>query len=166
MKLAKLTTISIIIGILALPVAAFAAAQVTIDTLVEKQVVSEDNGTIQTRYVKTENTVPGDTLRFTLLFRNSGDAVAENVVIDNPIPSSTLYLAGSVTTYKQISPLFSIDSGKSFRKPSLLTYETTTPDGNTETKVASPEKYTHIRWQIPTLPPGESGQVSFEIIIQ
>ena len=166
MKLRNFISITLTISILALPVAAFSAARVTIDTLVEKQEVLEVNGQKQTRFIATEKATPGDTLRFTLVFRNDGDAVAENVLLSNPIPPNSIYLDGSATAYEGTLPLFSVDGGTSFNTPSSLTYETKNPDGSASKKVASPEEYTHIRWQLPPLPAGAAGQVSFNVLIQ
>ena len=56
---------------------------------------------------------------------------------------------------------FSIDGGKTYKKPSLLTYEITNPDGSKEKRTASPEQYTNIRWQIPQVAAGAKGEAEF-----
>jgi len=56
---------------------------------------------------------------------------------------------------------FSIDNGKTFKKPSLLTYEVKLPSGKIEKRTASPEQYTHIRWTVSVIPAHGSGQVVF-----
>jgi len=38
---------------------------------------------------------PGDVIFYTLSYVNSGDDVATNAVMDDPIPKGTVYLAGS-----------------------------------------------------------------------
>lgn len=158
--------LTLAVMILSSPVVVFSAAQMTIDTLTEKQEVIDVNGDKQTRFVQTENAAPGEILRFTLQFRNTGDTVAEDVVLDNPIPPNSSYQADSATSFKDSRPLFSTDNGSTFSLPATLTYEIRNPDGSNKTIIAPPEKYTDIRWQLPPLPAGATGQVSFNVLIQ
>ena len=97
-------------------------------------------------------------------FENTGDETATNVVVNDPIPEGTAYVTGSATETGEVT--FSIDGGKTFKKPSLLTYEVTNPDGSKEKRTASPEQYTHVRWQLPAIPAGEKGEVSFRVQVK
>ena len=105
---------------------------------------------------------PGDVIFYTLSYVNSGDDVATNAVMDDPIPKGTVYLAGSAFG-NDAEITFSIDSGKTFKKPSLLTYEVKLPSGKIEKRTASPEQYTHIRWTVSVIPAHGSGQVGFQV---
>ena len=158
--------LAVVIVILASPTLAYSAAEVTIDTVTEKMEVIDAKGVQLTRFVESSNVTPGDTLRFTLQFKNTGDATAENVVLDNPLPPNSLYIADSATSYLNSTPKFSIDDGLTFSAASALTYQAKNPDGSSETVVAPPQKYTHIRWQLPPLAAGAAGQVSFNVLIQ
>ena len=61
---------------------------------------------------------------------------------------------------------FSIDDGKTFKKPSLLTYEVKNQNGAMEKRTASPEEYTHIRWVIDKIDAGAKGTVGFQVKIK
>ena len=141
-----------------LPLTALAKPQITIDMVSEKEIVEVFNGIETRKVVPAQEIEPGQVLIFTLNYSNKGDEKAINVVIKNPIHKDTIYIPGSATGD---SPMFSIDGGKVFKSPTLLTYETTDLNGKTIKKIASPEQYTDIRWTIPVLSAGASGQVSF-----
>ena len=86
------------------------------------------------------------------------------MAIVDPIPEGTAYLPGSATEAGELT--FSIDKGKSYKKPSLLSYEITAPDGKKEKRVASPEEYTHIKWTLPSVAAGEKGSVNFKVKVK
>ena len=145
-----------------LPNSALAKPQIEIQTITEKEVIEKIDGQEVKRLVPAEEIEPGQVLIFTLKYANKGDEKATNVVIKNPIPKDTLYVVGSATGD---TPTFSIDGGKSFKRPSLLTYKIDTPNGKTVQKIASSEQYTDIRWVISKVPPGTTGKVSFQVKI-
>jgi uncharacterized repeat protein (TIGR01451 family) len=102
---------------------------------------------------------------YTLNYINSGNEPATNVVLDDPVPMGTAYLPGSAFgTGADIT--FSIDGGKSFKKPSLLVYEVKGKNGAVEKRTASPEEYTNIRWLIDRIEAGAKGSVGFQVKIQ
>jgi uncharacterized repeat protein (TIGR01451 family) len=165
MNISHLLTVTLTITLLAISTLAMAAAQISVETTIEKQERFEIDGKQQVRYVPAETTVPGDTLRFTLTYKNSGDEPAMDVVLDNPVPTGTSYLTDTATHTEATELLFSIDGGATYKNPTLLTYTVTLPNGGTESRVASPEQYTHVRWRISSIPPGETGQVSFNALV-
>lgn len=154
----------IVLTFLLLPAAAWAKPVVNIAIAAEKEITVEENGQKTTKRVPAAEAAPGETIIFTLEVANSGDETATNVVVDDPIPAGTSYLPGSATEIGEVT--FSIDDGKSYKKPSLLTYEVTLPDGKKDKRVASPEQYTHIRWQIPQIAAGAKGEVSFRVKVK
>ena len=85
------------------------------------------------------------------------------MVINDPIPEGTAYLAGSATG--PVAATFSLD-GKTFEKPAELTYEVTNADGTKEKQVASPDQYTHIRWQLATVAAGATENLSFKVKVK
>lgn len=149
---------------LILPTAAWAAPQVQLAIKAEKEVVVEEYGKKVTKRIPAVDATPGETVIFTITYENRGDEAATKVVVDNPISEGTAYVPGSATELEDLT--FSIDDGKSYKKPSLLTYEVTNPNGSKEKRTASPEEYTHIRWQIPVIPPGIKGNVGFRVKVQ
>jgi len=154
-----------IMAVLLLPMAAFAKPLVSVSITAEKEVTVVKNDQKATKKVAATKINPGDVIFYTLNFINSGDEAATNAVLDDPIPQGTVYLPGSASgAGAEIT--FSIDGGKSFTKPSLLTYEVTLSNGKKEKRVASPEEYTHIRWVISRIDAGAKGTVGFQVKIK
>ncbi|MDA1073350.1 MAG: hypothetical protein O3A63_01135, partial [Proteobacteria bacterium] len=104
------------LGALMMGLAGAAHAQIDLTNSVKKVVSSVGaGGDVLLELVPAESVVPGDELRYTITFTNSGtDLVdARSVVITNPIPENTVYLEGTAFgTGTQI--VFSIDSGETF----------------------------------------------------
>jgi len=144
---------------------AFAAPKVSLDIIAEKDVVEvNDKGEQITRRVETSDTLPGDILFYTIRYNNSGDESARSVQLDNPIPTGTTYIDNSAWgDNADIS--FSIDGGKSFKKPANLTYQITR-EGKQENRQAIPEQYNAIRWVISEIPAGSKGTTGFSVIVQ
>jgi uncharacterized repeat protein (TIGR01451 family) len=139
----------------------FAKSLVSISMKAEKEVTVNK----ETKRVPVTTVNPGDEIIYTLNYVNSGDGVATNAVLDDPIPKGTVYVPGSAFG-KDAEIAFSIDGGKTFKKPSLLTYEVKLPGGTMEKKIASPEQYTNIRWIFGSIPAKGSGQVGFQVKVK
>lgn len=140
-------------------VPAFAA--VTLTTTVQKvEHVKAADGTISSQLVAADNVVPGDEVKYTIVFKNDAKVPVDagTVVVTNPVPENTVYVAdsafGSGTKIQ-----FSIDGAKSFGSPDDLTV---VQDG---TKVpASSADYTTIKWTFgPALAPAAQSYVSFNV---
>jgi uncharacterized repeat protein (TIGR01451 family) len=158
----KLVHFTIVVTALLLPLTVFAKPLVSVNMKAEKDVTVTVKGEKTTKRVAATNINPGDVIFYTLNYVNSGDEAATNAVLDDPIPKGTVYLPGSAFG-KDADISFSIDSGNTFKKPSLLTYEVKLPNGKTEKKSASPEEYTNIRWTVSVIPANGSGQVGFQV---
>jgi len=153
-----------IIPLLIASVLLLLSAEVFAKSLVSVSMKAEKEITVNKvkKMVAAKEIDPGDVIFYTLSYVNSGDDVATNAVMDDPIPKGTVYLAGSAFG-NDAEITFSIDSGKTFKKPSLLTYEVKLPSGKIEKRTASPEQYTHIRWTVSVIPAHGSGQVGFQV---
>jgi uncharacterized repeat protein (TIGR01451 family) len=156
-----ITYVATVLLALALAPAAWARPEVSITIKAEKEVVVTEQGKKVKKLVEAKDVEPGDEIIYTLSYSNVGTEAATNVVISDPIPPGTMYIPGSATGTGELT--FSIDHGKTYKKPALLSYEVTTPDGKKEKRVASPEEYTDIRWVIPSLRVGEKDSVSFKV---
>ncbi len=124
-----------------------------------ERVVAPD-GTVSSRFVPAEKVVPGDDVHYTITFVNDGKSAidAGTVVITNPVPENTQYLAdsafGSGTTIQ-----FSVDGGKTFGPANELTV---VRDG--QTVAGTSADYTTIRWVFgPALAPAAQSHVSFNV---
>lgn len=143
-----------------LSVSVWAKPEITLSMTSEKEVVEKQNGKEVVKRIPAKDIEPGQVLIFTLKYSNKGDEAATNVVFDNPIPKETVYEIGSATgSGSDIT--FSINGGKDYKKPTLLTYEIKGPGGKAIKKKASPGQYTNVRWVVATVPPGSGGELSY-----
>ena len=150
--------------LVAMPLAAWAQPKVEISIKAEKEVTVTAKGKQVKRKIAAKGVQPGEEIIYTLNYSNSGTEAAKDVVISDPIPEGTAYLPGSASEAGEVT--FSIDKGKNFRKPTLLTYEVKGSDGKVLKKVATPDEYTDIRWTIPSIPAGGKGSVSFKVKVK
>lgn len=141
-----------------------AKPELQMSVVAEKEVTVTEGGKQVVKRVKADKSAPGETLIFTLNYKNSGDEKAVDVKLDNPVPSGTKYVANSATgANAQIS--YSVDGGKTFAKPEQLAVEKTSA-GRKEKVRAQATDYTTIQWVIAEIRPGQSGQVSFRAQVQ
>lgn len=132
-------------------------------TMKAEKVVLDKKG--KKKHVEAKNTKSGDTLHYTLSYHNKGDAPALNIKINNPIPVGTAYVSGSAKG-KDSQITYSVDRGKSFNKPSLLTYVVKDKKGKSKKRKVSPDLYTDIRWLVAKIPAGAKGKVSFQVTVK
>lgn len=156
----KLISLSLALFLM-LPVQAFAKAKVSISIKAEKEIVVNKVA----KKVEAKIINPGDVIFYTLNYVNAEKDAATDAVLEDPIPKGTTYITGSAYG-KDAEITFSIDGGKTFKKPSLLTYEYKSANGKIEKRSASPEEYTHIRWTINTIPAHGSGRVGFQVRVK
>jgi uncharacterized repeat protein (TIGR01451 family) len=154
-----------VLALLLIPMGAMAKPLVSVSITAEKEMKVVKDGQKNTKKVAATKIEPGDVIFYTLNYINSGNEPATKVVLDDPIPMGTVYIPGSASG-EGAEITFSIDGGKSFKKPSLLTYEVKLPSGKTEKRTASAEEYTHIRWLIEKIEPNKKGTVSFQVRIK
>ncbi len=159
--LATIVTLAVL-GIM--PSLALAKPLVNISIKAETEVTVKKDGKTVTKRVAATEVEPGNVIFYTISFRNDGDEKATNAVLENPIPKDTRYAPGSAYGEGEIT--FSIDKGKSYNKPTLLTYEYKDKQGKPVTKIASPDVYTNIRWVIPVIEAGKQGSVGYQTIVK
>lgn len=151
--------------LLCLPYLAFAKPQISVSITAEKEIAVTENGRKVARKAPATSIDAGDVIFYTVSYVNSGDEPATGAVLNDPIPQGTSYIPGSA--YGEGADItFSIDHGKKFKKPSLLTYEIKHKDGTIEKRAASSEEYTDIRWTIATIPAGAKGKVGFQVRVK
>ncbi len=154
--------ISTIVTTCCLLVAGTGLAQVKLESTVMKvEAVVNERGVAERHLVDAEHLLPGDELRDTILFNNEGTQVvdARSIVITNPIPPDTEYLEGTASG-SATEIVFSVD-GETFARPEELLVL----DGEREVP-ATAEDYRIIRWTFqPPLAPGESSDVSFNVLL-
>jgi len=88
---------------------------------------------------------PGDEIRYSLVFTNSGQNSVKNVQFTDPIPQGTVYVLGSAAAPQPTRIDYSIDGGKTWsEQPMIVAVEA----GKTVQKPAPRENYTHVRWTV------------------
>jgi len=153
----KFIPLLIALILLLFSVQVFAEALITVHMKAEKEVTVNK----VTKRVAADKVNPGDVIFYTINYVNSGDKEATNSFLDDPIPKGSVYIPGSAFG-DNAEITFSIDGGKTFKKPSLLTYEVKV-NGKMEKKTASSEQYTHIRWTVNVVPAHGKGRVGFQV---
>jgi len=97
--------------------------------------------------ISAEKVYPADRIEYALHYTNVGDAPAAGVNLVGPVPAGTAYVVDTATESESVRPLFSIDGGTSFSE-APVTYVVVNDDGVEERKVATPDMYTHVMWNI------------------
>ena len=154
----------VLAAIVALPLAAWGQPKIAITIKAQKEVTVTVQGKHVKKLISAKGVHPGEEIVYTLSYVNSGTEAAKDVVISDPIPAGTAFIPGSASETGDLA--FSIDNGRSYKKPTLLTYELKGGDGKTVKKVATPEDYTDIRWTIPTVAAGGRGSVNFKVKVK
>jgi len=151
-----------------LPVLALAKEMPDLDLKlrVEKRVVlSNAEGETRTEWREVKSLKPGDMLKYTIMYTNTSTTEARDAVIVDSVPFRSAYVSSSAEG-KNTEITFSLD-GKEFQSPTLLKYKAKGPGTQEQELLATPEMYTHIRWQITKpVPTGGSGKVSFKAILK
>ena len=151
--LRKLGPLLCLIAALAAFGSAFAQAggQIQVTNAVFVEVV-DDSGAGTTRLVPATNVVPGTEVVYRISYRNTGDAAATDLAIDNPLPDALVFVGSD-----QPPAAVSVDGGATF---GALT-DLTVIDLEGDVRQAQPSDITNIRWVVATLAPGASGSVVY-----
>lgn len=99
--------------------------------------------------------VPGDRLLFSTRYANTGGATVQNFVVTNPLPAA-------VALDAQAGDQVSVDAGTTWGKLAALTVA----DGKGGRRPAQAGDVTHVRWTLPTIAAGASGQVEYHAIVR
>lgn len=122
---------------------------------VRKQVV--ENGVERVVLVEPQVVVPGDRLIFRTSYRNTSAEIVKNFVITNRLPAGVTLLPDVA-----LSALVSVDGGKSWGNLGVLELD----DGAGGKRPALASDVTHLRWVLPEIKPGRSGEVTYDASVQ
>lgn len=90
--------------------------------------------------------LPGDVVRYELLFTNTRPDSVRLVVFHNAVPEGLAYVDGSAAADREDVALdFSIDGGSTFAAQPTIEEVV---DGERIRRPAPPDSYTHIRWTV------------------
>jgi uncharacterized repeat protein (TIGR01451 family) len=125
------------------------------DVMLEKTVT--ENGVSKVQLVEPKVVIPGDHLLFTTRYHNDGAQAVTNFVVTNPLPSAVALASDSASGTE-----VSVDGGKTWGQLGSLKVAGTegTP------RAATAADVTHVRWTIPSIAPGASGEVQYHGIVR
>lgn len=126
----------------------------------EKTVMAAD-GTKQTTLVPATLVPPGGEVVYTVKFENVGKQAATDVVVTNPVPEHTRYVANSAGG-PGTEVTYSVDGGRTFGAPGALRVAA---DGGTRPATAA--DYTHLQFRlVNALPPGQVAYARFRTVVK
>lgn len=143
---------------IATPAVARAPAPVELIGYVKlEKVTTDDTGVRKVERVDPQVVVPGDKLIFGTRFANKGTEPVERFVVSNPVPPA-------VRVSAEIDPglLVSVDGGTTWGKLAELTIVDTAG----QPRAALPVDITNVRWILPQIAPGESGNLEFPVTVR
>ena len=154
----RLSLLASAFAFLATPV----CASMTATQHVEKEVVvSNADGVVTVNRVAADKVTPGETVIYSIRYRNDAAKAASNIVLVMPVPTEVAYVEGSVSG-DDSSVAFSADGGKTYVARGRLTV---VEDG--ASRPARGDEITHIRWTLTTpVPPKGEGDVSYKAILK
>ena len=143
-----------------LPALAPAAAQVTAEQLVLREVVTlAPDGTPVVTEEPASLVAPGDRVIYRLAYRNEGAEAATGLVLAMPIPADVTLVPGSAEGPGALA--YSVD-GARFGPIGTLTVPT--DEGERPATLADVR---HLRWQLSQpLAPGATGEVAYRAVLR
>ncbi|MEZ5896236.1 MAG: hypothetical protein R3C40_06915 [Parvularculaceae bacterium] len=151
-----------VIGAFCAALFASASAEIIAIQTVEKEVMSLDaQGRETTSRIAAQMVTPGETVVYSLSFKNASTQPAEDLVLVMPVPDAVVYVEGSVEG-APASISFSADGGETYVARGRLTIVE-----NGEPRAARGDEITHIKWTLsaPVAPEGE-GWVSYKGVLR
>jgi len=148
-----------------LPMDAWAKPEVKVNITAEKEMSVVENGKTVVKRVAADTVESGQTLFYTLTVTNRGDEKAANVVLNNPVPEGTAYVADSAYG-EGTRIIFSTDGGQSYDLPTRLAVQVEREDGSVDKGLAAPEAYTDIRWTIAEVLPGKRLKLGYRATVK
>lgn len=161
MKNVKLILIgSIVFGVVSL----FAKQSALTLTTKSYKEIHEVNkkGEKQIKYVQAAKVLPGDIVMYKNTVNNQDNIPAKNMVLKNPIPEHTHYVADSAKCQGKCKIVYSVDGGKTYDIASKLMKK----DGS-KMRLAKASEYTNVKWILQeALKPQQKTYVSFKTQLQ
>lgn len=140
---------SVFLAVSLFAIAVQAAPQVELNILIEKELSGlNEKGENVIQRVEVTEVAQGETLFYTIQYKNSGDEAATDVQLNNPIAEGSTYVANSAWGNNSTIQ-FTINGSE---------YLTAEEMNNTASTAAD---YTAIRWLVSEIKPGTEGQVGF-----
>ncbi len=142
---------------------AAAEASMSARQVVEKEtVVVGENGEQAVKRLPADKVTPGETVVYSIRYKNEGAAPAGDIVLVMPVPKEVAYVEGSVADGGAASVAFSADGGATYVARGRLTVV----EGG-EPRPARGDEITHIKWMLTTpVGPKAEGEVSYKGVLR
>jgi len=123
---------------------------------------SSSPGKQTVKRVPADKVTPGETVVYSIRYKNEADAPAGDIVLVMPVPKEVAYVEGSVAAADGANVSFSADGGATYVARGRLTVV----EGG-ETRPARGDEITHIKWTLtaPVAPKAE-GEVSYKAVLR
>lgn len=150
-RLSMFLLTALVLAIVAMPVAPLAAQQASARSTSPSLVMTAHNTSAAAAKARgaarpDSSALPGDVLRYAMVFTNTTDGAIRNVKLDNPVPAGLQYVGGSARASRTDAGAdFSADGGRTY---SAQPMETVVIEGRSVTRPIPAERYTHVRWVI------------------
>ena len=163
---AAVAAVIVMAGANASAIAQAGRPDVVVEVAVMKEVMVRDEKGIERIEMREVGAArPGDTLVYTITYTNRGDQPALSPRVQDEIPEGTQLVPDGWNTGGSALAV-SVDGGSTFsqypvRRPVKLA------DGSLREQEVNLDSYTHVRWSSSEpLPPGESREVSFKVLVR
>ncbi len=157
-----MTKTPLLLLVLLQTLSAEAFAAMTAKQVVEKEVmVRAANGTETVKRQPADKVTPGETVIYSIKYKNDSAEAASDIVLVMPVPKEVSYVEGSVSG-DDTAVSFSADGGKTYVARGRLTVE----ESGTS-RPARGDEITHIRWTLSSpVPANGEGEVSYKAILR
>lgn len=149
--------------VILLLISRLAMADITLKTTAQVEVTTANRQGVKIVERKpVREVIPGTIVIYMITAKNTGHQSADKVVVTNPVPKHTVYIAGSAFGVgTDIS--FSIDGGKHYAKADKLMVK----DASGKSHHAKPADFTNIRWVFHNkLKAGAQAQVGYRVKVK
>ena len=150
------------VGPLAYAQARPATGSIELKNIAEVEIeVKGADGKVEKKRAPVQKAIPGTVVFYTSTFKNIGTKPAGNIVINNPIPANTTFVAASA--YGETMDItYSADDGKTWAAADKVRVKGA--DG--KERAAAVSEFTHIRWVLRgELAAGKQGEAGFRVVI-
>ncbi len=130
-----------------------------------REVKEKKDGKTVTRLEPAGKADSGETIVYSVAYRNEGDAPAKKAVITDPLPRGVVCLPKTAVS-PEAETEFSADGGGTWGKLPLVKKEKDAA-GKIVEKPVPDSAITHVRWTLKKdLPPGASGEIKFKVKVK
>lgn len=112
-----------------------------------------------------EGVAPAQTILYRIRAANNGDQALGRVQLIGPVPAGTFYLAGTAHCAAPHRFTVSIDDGLRYVEPPVV-IEVVTAEGATEEQVVPPDRYTHIKFTVDSIAPGQTVTADYRVTVR